>query len=281
MNTQAFSPTPALPVLSSQDYSRLTFQHHCLKSAMKGKLFVAPVVDPITILDVGCGSGVWTADIGKKFPHAHIRGLGTTRPTYPQSSHFEFVQGNLLLPLPFSNEEMDYVHQRCLSTVIPALCWQSIIGELVRITRPGGWIEILEGGTYRNAGKATMQFIEWKQKIDRQFGFDTAQISYLDQMLQAAGLQNVQKQVISVSIGNWEKRTEVAMSKSTLASIAKMRSSIIASGISEKKFSQVLTDMTMEWGECGTEYQFYIIYGQKFAREELSFVGRRPASEHR
>ncbi len=47
---QAFSPTPALPILSSQDYDRLTFQHHCLKSAMKGQLFAAPVVDPISIL---------------------------------------------------------------------------------------------------------------------------------------------------------------------------------------------------------------------------------------
>ncbi len=281
MNTQAFSPALALPVLSSQDYNRLTFQHHCLKSAMKGQLFAAPVVDPITILDVGCGSGVWTADVGKKFPHAHIRGLGTARPTYPQSPHFEFVQGNLLLPLPFPNEEMDYVHQRCLSTVIPARCWQSIVDEMARITRRGGWIEILEGGTYRNAGKATQQFVEWKQKIDREWGFDIAQIPYLDQMLQTAGLRNVQKQIISVSIGNWEKRTEVAMSKSNLASIAKMRSSIIASGISEEKFNKVLADMTIEWRECGTEYQFHITYGQKIVQKELSLASGQRASAYR
>jgi ubiquinone/menaquinone biosynthesis C-methylase UbiE len=248
---------------------------------MKGKLLAAPVVDPISILDVGCGSGAWTADIGKVFPHAQIIGLGATRPTYPQSSHFEFVLGNLLLPLPFSHDSMDYVHQRCLSTVIPAVCWQSIVDEMARITRPGGWIEILEGGTYSNAGKATMQFVEWKQKTELQCGFDRAQIPYLDQMLQAAGLRNVQKQVISVSIGNWEKRTEVAMSKSNLANIAKVRPRIIASGVSDEKFNKVLTDMTMEWKECGTEYQFYITYGQKLVQKEFSLAGSHGASAYR
>ncbi len=268
MNVQpSFSPALALPVLSSQDYSRLTFQHHCLKSAMKGKLSAAPIVDPLTILDVGCGSGVWTADIGKKFPHAHIIGLGTARPTYPQSPHFEFVQGNLLFPVPFSNDSIDYVHQRCLSECIPAICWQSVVDELVRITRPGGWIEILEPSTYINAGEATQQFLAWKQRVDQQAGLDLARVLQLDLLLQLAGLSHVQKELLSVSIGNWEKRAEVAMSRSTLASIAKVRSSIIASGVSDEKFNRVLTAMTMEWKECGTEYQFCITYGQKRARD--------------
>jgi SAM-dependent methyltransferase len=57
-----------------------------------------------------------------------------------------FIQGDILKGLPFSENSIDYTHMRCMVIAIPALFWIPVISELVRVTRPGGYIELFEGG---------------------------------------------------------------------------------------------------------------------------------------
>ena len=40
----------------------------------------------------------------------------------------------------------DYVHQRHVAADVPADAWPKLVGEAVRVTKPGGWIELVEGG---------------------------------------------------------------------------------------------------------------------------------------
>ncbi len=47
------------------------------------------------------------------------------------------------------------------------------VGELGRVTRPGGWVELLEGGdVFLNAGPATQRFFAWWRETSRVRGFE-------------------------------------------------------------------------------------------------------------
>lgn len=56
------------------------------------------------------------------------------------------IAADVLKGLPFANESFDYVHQRQLCAALPTGEWQAVVNEAVRVTRPGGWIEFVEGG---------------------------------------------------------------------------------------------------------------------------------------
>jgi hypothetical protein len=89
-----------LPKRTLQEHNRLTFQHHVLRTALGGN-FLAPCAHPAAILDVVCGTGAWTADMGKLFPKAEIMGMDIVSPSCPQSPHFQFIEGRTPLALPF------------------------------------------------------------------------------------------------------------------------------------------------------------------------------------
>src|SRR5215472_11958358 len=173
-----------LPKRTLQEQSRLTFQHHALRTALGGN-FLAPCAHPAAILDVVCGTGAWTADMGKLFPEAEIMGMDIVSPSCPQSPHFQFIEGHTPLALPFNDARFDYVHQRCLSVVLPAVHWQGIVNELVRVTQPGGWVELMEyGSSYINAGPATEQFCLWWQAVLTKQGIDLKVMERLGQLLE-------------------------------------------------------------------------------------------------
>ena len=47
--------------------------HKMIEVSLKGKLNLAPIPsDPQRILDLGCGTGLWTIEIGDKYPNAEV-----------------------------------------------------------------------------------------------------------------------------------------------------------------------------------------------------------------
>lgn len=64
------------------------------------------------------------------------------------SENYTFVQGNILEQLPFAPMSFDFIHQRMLNFGIPRDKWQHVLQELLRVTRLGGWIELMEWGGY-------------------------------------------------------------------------------------------------------------------------------------
>ncbi len=58
----------------------------------------------------------------------------------PQNVHF--VQANALDGLPFKDNTFDYVFQRFLVVAYPKDKWSFMISELVRVLKPGGYLEV-------------------------------------------------------------------------------------------------------------------------------------------
>jgi ubiquinone/menaquinone biosynthesis C-methylase UbiE len=255
-----------LPTRTLQEQSRLTFQHHALRLGLE-KNFLAPC-SPRAILDVVCGSGAWTAEMGKLFPEASIVGMDLRMPTCPQSSSFQFIEGRTPLSLPFDQARFDYVHQRCLGTVIPTAHWQGIVNELVRVTWPGGWVELMEYGSFVSVGPATEQFCLWWQDVLALRDIDLKAMEHLGQMLQNAGLTHVEQKKLSISL--YGGRVGDAMSTNLLALIRNLKPSIIALGIDQKALDQVVAALLKEWQEYKTTYHFFVAYGQRESHRTLS-----------
>ena len=82
----------------------------------------------------------------------------------------------------------EYTHMRCMILAIPARFWPFVIGELVRVTAPGGWIELFDGGQgCEQVGPNMQQMLTWGEQALAQRGFDVGVIDHLSTMLRQAG----------------------------------------------------------------------------------------------
>src|SRR5260221_228083 len=108
------------------------------------------------ILDSGSGSGQWGFDTCDDFPEARVVGVDLVPSKPGRPARYRFVKGNLLGGLPFADDQFDFVHQRLLVAGIPLTAWPAVVSELARVTRPGGWVELVEGPwEFEGAGPAT------------------------------------------------------------------------------------------------------------------------------
>ncbi|KZS94726.1 S-adenosyl-L-methionine-dependent methyltransferase [Sistotremastrum niveocremeum HHB9708] len=94
-----------------------------------------------SVLDVGCGSGIWCLEMAKAYPAAEITGIDLAR-CMPNNcpNDCTFVQSNLLDGLEKYRGKFSLVHSRTVLSHIKAEQRKWAIEELVRCLRPGGLI---------------------------------------------------------------------------------------------------------------------------------------------
>lgn len=222
------------------EINRLDFQHYLLRTGIGGN-FMAPVQQPSAILDVGAGSGRWAMEIASLFPSARVIGTDLVPPAVDEASilghgldhrppNYSFVPGNVLEGLPFPDASFDFVHQRLLITAIPKARWPHVIGELVRVTRPGGWVELAECGVLEQGGPGSMGL--WGSWIEFLLtrGVDFTIGHTIGQMLSDAGLASVQQHALYFPMGDWGGRIGRASATDCLAVGKALRAGVVAAG---------------------------------------------------
>ena len=65
-------------------------------------------------------------------------------PTQIKPKNCEFSLHNLAEPLPFPDNYFGFIHQRLLVMGHLRDDWPKILNEFMRVTKPGGWIELTE-----------------------------------------------------------------------------------------------------------------------------------------
>lgn len=258
---------PYLLPKDEQEDKRLDFQHHVLYSTLSNH-YLAPIRPATTtILDVGTGTGIWSIEMAKHFPQAHILGVDIALTSLPDPlpANCLFLQANILKGLPFPDKQFDYTHQRLLVAGIPANDWPAVVSELVRVTRPGGWIELLEiGDTIQNAGPATRKLLKWMTTISKELGFDMRVLPQLGDFLWKAGCDPVESQDIPVPLGDWagtmghKLKTDVLHGYSALKDVYCPRSNT-----SPEAFDAMLQDALVEWESNRASYVFHACYGRR------------------
>jgi ubiquinone/menaquinone biosynthesis C-methylase UbiE len=189
-----------------EEVDRLDLQHFALREAL-GANFLAPVEGPSRVLDVGTGTGQWGFEVGHQFPGALVVGFDLVRGKPGAPPGYRHVRGNLLQGLPFRDGVFDFVHQRFLTAGIPVEAWPGAVAELVRVTRPGGWVELVEITTRpQRTGPATQALFDLiHRQLADPLGLDTTDAVFrsLDEHLREAGLDEIVRHERSLPVGEW------------------------------------------------------------------------------
>lgn len=255
-----------LPRANSQETNRLDLQHVLLFSALRTNI-MAPIKNPAHILDIGCGTGRWCREVAETFPQAQVTGLDlTTPPGEIWPPNCTFIKCNILeAGLPFASSSFGYVHQRLLIGAIPTDRWQDIIGELVRVTEPGGWIELVESsGVLPQSGPVTRQLSQWLVEGGKQCGIDITQAPGLPARLQEAGLEHVTSRSLQLPMSNQADPIENLTLAAALGFFQAMKPLVVREiGVSAHEYEARLQLLPAEWASYQTTSPFYIIYGQR------------------
>lgn len=102
----------------------------------------------IRILDLGCGTGEATARMAERYPEAHLLGLDLLAHHLETARHrnaafgerIAFREGNALA-IDEADDTFDLAVCRHMLQVVPDP--EKVIDEMLRVTRPGGWIHLL------------------------------------------------------------------------------------------------------------------------------------------
>ncbi|CAO3691924.1 hypothetical protein G6F70_002859 [Rhizopus microsporus] len=131
--------------------NRLIRQHYVIKGIFEGNFLksIEEALDfnkDISILDVGCGSGIWIVDMIKDYPNCSYHGCDIADFTQEviNSNQFTFSYGNVAKGLPYPDNWFDFTHMRLLVLALREEEWPIAIRELLRVTKPGGMIQLLE-----------------------------------------------------------------------------------------------------------------------------------------
>jgi len=152
-----------------------------------------------------------------------------------------------------------------LVAAIPVARWPGVVRELVRVTRPGCWIELLEiGDTIQNAGPATKRLLTWMTTISKGFGFEMDILHHLGDLLKGAGCRSVESQDIPVPLGNWAGNTGQMMLTDVLHGYNALKDSYCPrSQTPPEVFDTMVQAAVEEWEYNHASYVFHAAYGRR------------------
>src|ERR1700722_10972391 len=98
----------------SEESNRVNLQHYLFRHVWKGN-YSSPITKKLSerntsVLDIGCGSGIWVLDMAQKFPQSSFVGIEIS-PMYPPSNKTPlnaiFLRHNILEGLPWPDNTFD------------------------------------------------------------------------------------------------------------------------------------------------------------------------------
>ncbi|KAK2604536.1 hypothetical protein N8I77_007457 [Diaporthe amygdali] len=211
-------------IVSRLSLSTPDLQHHMWRLLLRGRLSIAPIGEPASVLDIGTGTGIWAIQFAKQHPGADVVGtdLSLIQPTdnVPPNCRFEREDSeeDWVHDVPF-----DYIHWRLMCT-----CFSDIKGMMAKVygnLKPGGWAEFhdvaweLVGADDEASavldGSALAKFFRYAVAGGTAFGRDfEAGRKYKEWMVEAGFEGVVERQVLAPvnawpldpvdrTIGNW------------------------------------------------------------------------------
>ncbi len=250
-----------------QEDVRLNFQHYALYHAI-GNHYVAPISPPLPlILDVGTGTGIWCMEMARLFPDSVVVGIDLSDRSFkpPSQDNCLLRIGNVVSGLPFPDDFFSFTHQRLLVAGITAANWPRVIQELVRVTRAGGWVELVEVGSLTDgAGPATARVQKFLVTVSQSLGFDGQIIHRLGDLLREAGLRHVERQPIPIPVGDWAGRVGSMMKRDLLAVVNALKGRYCAqAGVPAEQFERLVNEMAQEWEVDRPTCTFCAFYGKR------------------
>jgi ubiquinone/menaquinone biosynthesis C-methylase UbiE len=263
------------PYLLASDFAeanRLDMQHYMLKAALGSNTHV-PLRRPLGILDVGSGTGRWAREMALQFPHANVVGIDIKEPdetvtagqqrdlgTLPDN--YAFIQGDVTKGLPFLDASFDYTHLRFLSLALPMAAWPTVVQEMVRVTRPGGWVELVEFNIPTEGGPAFEQIqVYWKQ-LAAKFGMHPGAGSAIGHYMQGVSLTNVRERVVVLDTAD-RSRTARMAAVDLYTGVGGSAPAMVSVGIvSQGEFNRLYDQLRDDITRYSTKWELHVVIGQ-------------------
>ncbi|HZV50740.1 MAG TPA: class I SAM-dependent methyltransferase, partial [Candidatus Dormibacteraeota bacterium] len=232
-----------------------------------GRNYLAPISSPGRVLDVGTGTGQWGFEVCWEHPEALVVGLDLIPGRAEHPSGYRHVRGNVLLGLPFREGVFDFVHQRFLMSGVPVPMWPGVVGELARVTRPGGWVELVEPRVSPEyLGPAGRRQFGLLLELAGSRGLDTADVVFgsLDGYLRRAGLEAVERREVELPIGEWGGRVGSFMLSDIRAVCTRLCEVLESRGaISAEEAADLIRRSTREFEEYRTVWPVAVAFGRR------------------
>ncbi|KAM7224363.1 Trans-aconitate 2-methyltransferase [Rhypophila decipiens] len=197
-----------------EEKERLDIFHKMFMTARKDVYYFAPIdkLPSPLILDLGCGTGIWTIDVADKFPQGMVHGvdLALIQPEYiPPNIKFDQMD----IEDPWRNMrpgEWDLIHMRTLNGSIAN--WPHLYGEIYRHLKPqSGYIEQVEidfvPKSHDNSVHQHTCVAQWAEelmaateKLGRPLRMD-AEVT--KRRLHAAGFVEIRHETIMIPLNGW------------------------------------------------------------------------------
>lgn len=193
----------------AEETRRLDYQHYLVLASTRegqkpGRTYFAPVHNPQRILDVACGTAIWALGMAQRFRQAQVYGFdadplpverrqrlyAARGEALPPNFHFEQVDA--LRPFPWPDGFFDYTFARFVGAFIPEQRWPDVLAEMTRVTRPGGYVEVMEGDYPTCAGKHATVLLEAVRSLVLRKKLHPNVRAYLIPLLEGAGLTNIE-----------------------------------------------------------------------------------------
>ncbi|MGH2480022.1 MAG: methyltransferase domain-containing protein, partial [Ktedonobacteraceae bacterium] len=166
---------------------------------------------------------------------------------------------------PFADESFDFVHQRCVADQLLTPTWPMVARELARVTRPGGWIELVELRQHAsNPGPATTRYLHWWAQWSARTGIYTSVGERLGELLQETGFGQVARRHIIAPVGSWGKLAGIFLITDLIECMTSMQQPFCTTlHLSPALFHETLEAFAAEWEAHHTAFHFSLVYGQK------------------
>lgn len=199
----------------ANEIDRLEYQHLLVNHCLQSKLFYSPIPPPpypLTVLDIGTGTGNWAIEMGDLYPEGTIEATDLS-PIQPSAvpANVQFIiddaeQADWAIPENY----YDFVHTRILEGCF--LDMGAVIKTAFKHTKPGGYLESQELNPYPHSDDGTMpndwpfmRYVEKLQEASLEVGRELNIAPKLRGWFEAAGFVDIQQRVFKAPIGRWPK----------------------------------------------------------------------------
>ncbi|KAK3308001.1 S-adenosyl-L-methionine-dependent methyltransferase [Chaetomium strumarium] len=128
--------------MDDAELDRIDMCHAKYYALLEKKRFIAPITEnPQKILDLGCGTGIWSIDVADMYPSADVLGvdIAPTQPEWvPPNCRFEL--DDIEQDWDRKENSFDFIFARDL--ILAIRNWPRLIDQIYTHLKPGGWAEL-------------------------------------------------------------------------------------------------------------------------------------------
>lgn len=207
--------------------------------------------------------------MANEFPDATITGIDMSA-VFPQTiipSNCRFIQHNVLEPLPFPDNSFDFVYQRLLVAGLTPENWVTVLSELERVTKPGGYIELVEvDGFGGNNGPFVTKIWNWVDAALKTRGINVhiGREPGLVPLMEGAHITNIKHEALKLPTGEHGGKIGKLLKENEQSFWSAITPMILhGAGVDKDEYQEATRMAETEVEKYRSYHIFYVAYGQK------------------